>query len=113
LFRSNVFLTGIYYNLFGYGESLQKLAITSISSFGVFAAAYWLFNFFIPSLDDHESFSAGTIIINSTTAAVSDMFQIKGQGLQPIDYVIRISSLPILGILIIALKRRFERKLKH
>jgi uncharacterized protein YeeX (DUF496 family) len=111
--RSNLSLTGVYYHLFGYGESLLKLSLTSIGFFGVFSIAYWFFDFFIPSLSHHQSISPNTVITNSTTTAISDMFQIKGQDLKPIDYVIRISSLPILGIFIIALKRRFERKSRH
>lgn len=54
-----------------------------------------------------------TVIINATQRALSDMFQIRSIDLVPADYFIRISSLALLGILIIALKRRFERKVRH
>jgi hypothetical protein len=111
-FRERFSLTGVYYYLFGYGESLRKLAFTSIGLFGSFLALYWLF-YISPLFNHHESFNPSEVIINSTTTVISDMFQIKGQDLQPLDYVIRITSLSVLGLLIIALKRKFERRLRH
>jgi hypothetical protein len=108
-FRRNFSLTGVYYNLFGYGEKLKRIALTTVASFAAFSTAYFVVNsILLPDAAFNRS-----PFVNAITTTLSDMFQIKGQGLQPLDYVIRIFSLPLIGIVIIALKRKFERKVRH
>jgi hypothetical protein len=114
--RRNFSLTGVYYNLFRYGESLKRIALTTVALFAVFSAAYFVVN--LISIN-HGSFSTAlfqnstTIFKNSTATTLEDMFQIKGSDLQPLDYIIRIFSLPLIGIVVISLKRKFERKVRH
>jgi hypothetical protein len=111
-FRRNFSLTGVYYNLFGYGEKLKRIAITAMSLFAVFSTAYFVVNILNGATSPSTNL-VGSYFVNSTTTTLEDMFQIKSSGLQPLDYIIRIFSLPLLGIVIIALKRKFERKVRH
>jgi hypothetical protein len=108
-FRRNLFsITGIYYNLFGYGERLKRIALTTVLLFAVFSAAYYATTFVLPKPENKPSTNMHPFV-NSTITTLSDMFQIKSSGLQPLEYVIRILSLPLIGIVIIALKRKFEK----
>jgi hypothetical protein len=64
----------------------------------------------------HASYSVETLtdaILKAGERSLSNMFQIRSDDLVAMDYFIRISSLALLGIVIIALKRRFERKVRH
>jgi hypothetical protein len=119
-FRRNLFsITGIYYNLFGYGERLKRIALTTVLLFAVFSTAYFVATFVLPEINlppNSQKIKPTENMdrfVNSTLTTLSDMFQIKGSGLQPLEYVIRILSLPLFGIVIIALKRKFERKVRH
>lgn len=114
-FRRNLSITGLYYHLFRYGESLSRIALT-IALFFSLTTLFWVIlspSSLIPkTLSDQENL-ATTIVINATERTLSDMFQFRSQDLEPMDYFIRISSLVLLGVIIIALKRKFERRARH
>jgi hypothetical protein len=112
-FTRNLSITGLYCHLFGYGENLKRIAFTTVLLFAIFSAAYFYFVSIKAASDPSHATDRFFPFVNSTTTTLSDMFQIKGSGLQLLDFIIRISSLPLVGIVIIALKRKFERKVRH
>jgi uncharacterized protein YjbI with pentapeptide repeats len=105
-------LTGLYCHLFGYGENTRRIALTVIG-FYLLTIFYWIITD-IPNLyTSHNTQLLVDSLLNASDRSLSDMFQIRGENLVPMDYFIRISSLALLGMVIIALKRRFERKIRH
>lgn len=114
-FRRNLSITGLYYHLFRYGESLSRIVLT-IALFFSLTTLFWLIypSSLIPkTLSNQENLTTSVVVVNAIERTLSDMFQISSQDLQPMAYFIRISSLALLGVIIIALKRKFERKVRY
>ena len=107
--RRNFSLTGLYHHLFRYGESIRRIAPTIIG-FYISSILYWVV-FDSPTL--HTSFSVQSLtdsVSKASERSLSNIFQFRGNELEPMDYFVSIASLALLGIVIIALKRKFERK---
>ena len=113
-FRRNLSITGLYYHLFRYGESLSRIAL-AIALFFCLTTLFWVIypSSFIPKTLFNQNLTTSVVVVNATERTLSDMFQIRSQDLAGMDYFIRISSLPLLGVIIIALKRKFERKVRY
>jgi hypothetical protein len=101
--RKHFSITGLYYHLFRYGESLSKIGIT-ITSFFILTTLFWLIYPSIIQADfNHQSNTTfivnsnesiknwkdlSTSLVNTTERTLSDMFQIRSQNLVPTKNVV-------------------------
>ncbi len=92
--KRNLSLLAIYKYLSLYGESYHRLTVLAISIILSFAAINWLTG----------GYELGESLINSLAA----FFHLRAETAS--DLVERLSSIPILGLLFIALKRKLERR---
>jgi hypothetical protein len=105
--RRNFFsLTGIYYNLFGYGESLKRIALTTVGLFAIFSLTYFIMDLISVNhataskdlpVNNTDLFKNGVdIFVKSASTTLEDMFQIKSSSLQPLvtllEYFLYLSS---------------------
>ena len=109
--KRNFMPIGIYYNLCRYGESIRR-------------PLGWLFLLiFISSLSwyiyvqyfDNELCTCNNvedIVWYGINRTFLDIFQINNNNIW-IDFIIRASSVLILGTLTVAIKRKFERRFRH
>ncbi|HEY9386209.1 MAG TPA: pentapeptide repeat-containing protein [Nitrososphaeraceae archaeon] len=109
LIRRNLSLTGLYYNLFKYGEDLKRPALILLLPLFIVSTSYWI------AIDSPLSFSYGGLIniLNATERTMLNILQVERKDPQLVDNMIRAISLGILGMLLIPLRRRFERKFRH
>ena len=104
-------LTGLYYWTCGYGESLKRVGLWMALLFGASLAYFaWQAEPLLESaphapLGALEKFGMG---LKRTLAA---FFPLGGGDLP--DYVVRATSVPLLGTMFIVVRRRLERKLRH
>lgn len=114
-------ITNCYNVLSKYGESLKRVSVWSLI---LFSAALIYFFIYPDIFALNEAKPIGKIDYStklsedlffrfeiSLERTLSSFFQINKGRLA--DYVIRIISLPILGVLFIVLRRRFERRFRH
>jgi|CXWL01.1.fsa_nt_gi uncharacterized protein YjbI with pentapeptide repeats len=114
-------LTSFYSYLSRYGESFKR----TLFWVGLIFLASTVYNWFYPDLHtimknySLENLDQASEMISSCLPklkitlerTLSSFFQIESNGLG--DYLVRISSIPVLGALFIVLKRRFERRFRH
>ena len=105
-------LTGLYFWICGYGESLKRagtwLALLFGASLGYFALAAEASPDAGPMYASLDVFEKASLHLQRTLAA---FFPLGGGDLP--DYVVRATSIPLLGTLFIVIRRRLERKLRH
>jgi uncharacterized protein YjbI with pentapeptide repeats len=108
-FRRNFSLTGLYYNLFVYGEDLKRPALILLLPLFILSTLYW------GAIDPSSSSIKDSFArwFNATERTVFNMSQIGIQDPEPVDTTIKTASLAILGTLLIPLRRKFERKFRH
>jgi hypothetical protein len=108
-FRRNFSLTGLYYNLFEYGEDLKRPALILLLPLFILSTLYW------GAIDPSSSSIKDSFArwFNATERTVFNMSQIGIQDPEPVDTTIKTASLAILGTLLIPLRRKFERKFRH
>jgi hypothetical protein len=110
LTRRNLSLTGLYYNLFRYGEDLKRPALTLLLPLFILSTVYWG----AINLSDKSFTNDGFALwLNATARTAFDMSQVERNNPQLVDNITRVISLGILGMLLIPLRRRFERKFRH
>jgi uncharacterized protein YjbI with pentapeptide repeats len=109
LLRRNLSLTGIYHNLFEYGESLRKPILTLLLPLFVISFLYFL-SISPPSSFDYNGLAH---IANITGRTTLDMIQVEMKNPDLTDNIIRTLSLSIFASLFIPLRRRFERRFRH
>jgi uncharacterized protein YjbI with pentapeptide repeats len=107
--RKNLSLTGLYYYLSKYGESLKRPTIMAIIIVFV-STMYWL--------TQSDSLSKLSLSIEglaplgeSFERSILAFFQLRSEAWQ--DYLVRILGGLSLGLMAITLRRKFERKLRH
>lgn len=111
VFHRTFSLTGLYYWICGYGESLKRVGIWMALLFG---ASFGYFALSDPSPEPTTPLAAAGVLekagvhMKRTLAA---FFPLGGGDLP--DYVVRATSVPLLGTLFIVIRRRLERKLRH
>ena len=107
----NFSLTGLYYNLFVYGEDLKRPALILLLPLFILSTLYW------GAIDPSSSSIKDGFArwFNATERTVFNMAQIERKDPPPelVDTAIKTASLAILGTLLIPLRRRFERKFRH
>lgn len=111
-------LSYCYKKLSNYGEDLNKILVCGVLLFlGTF-----VYFFCFPDIDGSKTDLSDTyrskistdhwyraqITLERTFGA---FFQINKDGIA--DYIVRIASLPILGMMFIALRRKYERRFRH
>jgi hypothetical protein len=107
--KKNLSLTGLYYYLSNYGESLKNPTIMAmIIVFG--STMYWLMQ---PDSLSKLSLSIGGLapLGEAFERSILAFFQLKSDAWQ--DYLVRILGGLSLGLMAITLRRKFERKLRH
>jgi len=106
-FRRNFSLTGLYYNLFVYGEDLKRPALVLLLPLFMLSTVYWG----VINLGD-ESFSNDNFVrwLNATARTALDMSQVEREHPNLVDSITKTATLAILGTLLIPLRRKFERK---
>jgi hypothetical protein len=113
--RRYISLTGLYYILSLYGESLLRPTIF-LATIVIVSTLSWLAtsspNEMQPS---HTPFSNHTLTVTVVTRTVIDMMPFiplsSGAGLG--DIALKSIGVVMIGLLIIALRRRFERRFRH
>jgi Pentapeptide repeats (9 copies) len=106
-FRRNLFsLTGLYYNLFVYGEDLKRPALMLLLPLLIVSTVYW------GAINASPSFSNDgfALWLNATARTAFDMSQVERKTPELMDTAIKTVTLVILGTLLIPLRRKFERK---
>lgn len=114
-------LNSFYSYLCKYGESFSRPVIWAGIVFLLAGSYYWLnpdlpsiaANYSLNTIDEASNLLGDPniklrITVERTLAA---FFQIDSNEL--VDYLVRISSIPILGALFIVLRRKFERRFRH
>ena len=104
-------LTGLYFWICGYGESLKRAGTWLTLLFGVSLGCFALAAEASPVDSTYASlgiFEKVGLHLKRTLAA---FFPLGGGDLP--DYVVRATSIPLLGTLFIVIRRRLERKLRH
>ena len=114
-------ITNCYNILSKYGESFKQISIWSII---LFLSALTYFYIYPDIIILNETKPLGDIDYKSKLSenfffrleisleqTLGSFFQINEGGLG--DYIVRITSLPILGTMFIVLRRRFERRFRH
>jgi uncharacterized protein YjbI with pentapeptide repeats len=107
--RKRLSLTGLYYYLSKYGESLKRPTVMAIII--VFASTvYWLMQ---PDSLSKLSMSIEGLapLGESFERSILAFFQLRSDAWQ--DYLVRILGGLSLGLMAITLRRKFERKLRH
>ena len=105
-------LTGLYCWVCGYGESFRRVGTWLALLFGVSLAYFTLLD--VPPPESDATYSSLGMLeklglhLKRTLAA---FFPLGGGDLS--DYVVRATSIPLLGTAFIVIRRRFERKLRH
>jgi uncharacterized protein YeeX (DUF496 family) len=107
--RRNLSLTGIYHNLFNYGESLKRPALTLLLPLFIISVSYFLVKHPPSSFDLNGLIHTANIL--GRTAL--DMFQVEMEKPELADNIIRTLSLSIFAALFIPLRRKFERRFRH
>jgi hypothetical protein len=107
--RRNFSLTGLYYNLFIYGEDLKRPALILLLPLLILSTLYW------GAIDPSPPFNNDSFALwfNATARTLFNMAQIERPEPHLVDTAIKIASLAILGTLLIPLRRRFERRFRH
>lgn len=114
-------LTNCYNILCQYGESFKRVSIWALVIF----ASVSIYFFIYPDIYaleqtkprgdiDYSSKVADDLVFRieiSLERAFASFFQVSNNSLA--DYLVRASSLPILGTLFVVLRRRFERRFRH
>jgi uncharacterized protein YjbI with pentapeptide repeats len=107
-FRRNFSLTGLYYNLFVYGEDLKRPALILLLPLFILSTLYW--GAIDPSSSSiNDGFARW---FNATERTLFNMSQIEREHPQLVDTAIKTASLAILGTLLIPLRRKFERRFR-
>jgi uncharacterized protein YjbI with pentapeptide repeats len=107
--RKNLSLTGLYYYLSKYGESLKRPTVMAIIVV-LASTMYWLTQ--SDSLSNLSLTIEGLAPLGqSFERSVLAFFQLKSEAWQ--DYLVRILGGLSLGLMAITLRRKFERKLRH
>lgn len=105
-------LTGLYFWICGYGESLKRAGAWLVLLFGASLGYFALAGEAFPNADlmpaSSDIFERVSLYLKQTLAA---FFPLGGGDLP--DYVVRVTSIPLLGTLFIVIRRRLERKLRH
>jgi hypothetical protein len=106
-FRRNVCLTKIYSILAKYGESLLRPFIFGAAVLTL-STAYWI----------SQSNSPITLVLlkglgNSFERSITVFLQLKNDQLLWQDYVVKFLGVIGLGVFLIGLRRKFERKFRH
>jgi uncharacterized protein YjbI with pentapeptide repeats len=108
-FRKNLSVTGLYYYLSHYGESLKRPTIMAmIVVFG--STLYWVLQ---PDSLSKLSLSIEGLapLGEAFERSILAFFQLKSEAWQ--DYLVQILGGLSLGLMAITLRRKFERKLRH
>jgi len=114
-------VTNCYNILSNYGESFKRVSLWSIALFSS-ALVYFFISPDIIALNQSKPLGDIDYVVKlsedpiyrleiSLERTFGSFFQISNVGLA--DYLVRISSLPILGTMFIVLRRRFERRFRH
>jgi hypothetical protein len=104
--RRNFSLTGIYHVLSNYGED-YRIPILWLLSLSVLITISSVYLKSGPLTGDSL-----TRLGQSAQITISDLLQMNSNpGF--LDYIMRIISIPILGLVFISLRRKFERKFRH
>jgi hypothetical protein len=104
----NLSFTGLYYNLFRYGESFKQPTLTVVIPFLILSTSYWfLTDLWVYSSPPMDALS------KTFTNAISTIFHIEQNKSGLIDSILKVFYLGILGMYLIPLRRRFERKFRH
>jgi hypothetical protein len=110
LLKQNISLLGLYH-AFEYGEDYRRpvlialgILVTSIIAF------YWQSNTSNYSLQSSEGIQ---LMKSALERALLDFFQIRSEDLDLLDFAVRASSIPVLGMIFVTLRRRLERKFRH
>lgn len=105
-------LTGLYYWICGYGESLKRVGLWMALLFGA------SFAYFALSADPQPESTTSNAAAGALEKAgihmkrtLAAFFPLGGGDLP--DYVVRATSVPLLGTMFIVIRRRLERKLRH
>lgn len=115
-------LTSFYSYLSKYGESVKRTFFWAGLIFLLASVYYWFYpdlhtvmtNYSLTDVEHaskivhHEPLIRLKITLERT---FSSFFQIESKDLA--DYLVKISSIPVLGNLFIVLRRRFERRFRH
>lgn len=105
-------LTGLYFWVCGYGESLKRsglwLALLFGGSLACFALAAETSSDADVAYASLGMFEKIGLHLKRTLAA---FFPLGGGDLP--DYAVRVTSIPLLGTLFIVIRRRLERKMRH
>ena len=108
-------ITGLYYIISKYGESLI-IPMALFSAIIFLSTLFWLFlaPYLVPAYAVQEIFRNCNEyrILCSFERTLQDIVGFPEHGII-VDYVTRITSIIILGILFIPLRRQFERKFRH
>ncbi len=107
--RRNFSLTGLYYNLFLYGEDLKRPALILLLPLFILSTLYW------GAIDSSSSSINDGFArwFNATERTIFNLSQIQRKDPTLAETAIKTASLAILGTLLIPLRRRFERKFRH
>lgn len=105
-------LTGLYFWICGYGESFKRVGTCVTLLFGA-ALGYFALQCELQPVPDpvYASLSVWEKVSMHLKRTLAAFFPLGGGDLP--DYVVRITSIPLLGTLFIVIRRRFERKLRH
>jgi hypothetical protein len=95
----------IYELLCLYGESYRRTIAWILATILLFALARLLFEASPSSLDINS-------LIDSLKNSIAAFFQLFNKD-DPLTIMERVASIPILGTFIIALMRKFERRIRH
>lgn len=112
VYRRIFSLTGLYFWICGYGESLKRAGTWLMLLFGASLGYFALAAEASPDAGrmcaSLDVFEKASLHLQRTLAA---FFPLGGGDLP--DYVVRATSIPLLGTLFIVIRRRLERKLRH
>jgi len=106
--RRNLSLTGLYHLLFDYGlDYLRPIALIIVLALIPVLYALWLGN---QTLTPDFSINGVSDVLNVTSSSIASTFGVENQPLE--GYIIGVITIPaIIVILVITLKRKFQRKI--
>ena len=109
LYWRRLSLTAWYRYLCAYGESLKLPAIWMLSAF----VGFTLFFYFDANFSDVSTCKVkeSEQIVYAVTRTLSSILQWGCHDLP--DYMLRATSIPILGSMFVVLRRKFERRFRH
>ena len=106
-FKRNLSPLGLYYHLCNYGEDWFKPFIYSVFVVVEFSIIYAMQTYLAEPLPDKSI----QYLVDSFAKNLFAFFQIESKEYK--THIVRILAVPLLGTLIISLRRKLERRFRH